>query len=112
MTAKPAMAGVAIVVASLALAACGSSSPATRPSSRDALADPVLMRGLSDPRAYAADGELYVIQRVMPPVNQVWGELMRVSQISGRVEAVRRLESGFDQALLASGVLWVTTKRG
>jgi len=72
----------------------------------------VLLRGLSYPQAYAADGELYVTQRVMPPVNQVWSELMRVNPISGRVDAVRRLGSTFDQALLASGVLWVTTTRG
>ncbi len=111
--------GVGLVVCALALAACGSSSPATRSSSPparssspDAAPDAVLLRGLSDPQAYAADGELYVAQRVMPPVNQIWSELMRVNPISGRVYAVRRLGSGFDQALLTRGVLWVTTTRG
>jgi hypothetical protein len=72
----------------------------------------VLLRGLTEPAAYAADGKLYVAQRVMPPVNWMSSELMRVDRVSGKVYAVRRLDSTFDQALLARGVLWVTTSRG
>ena len=39
-------------------------------------------------------------------------ELMRVDPVTGDVRVVRRLGSVFDQAVLADGVLWVTSTRG
>ena len=63
------------------------------------------------PAAYAAGGRLYVAQRVVPPVNFVRNELIRVDPESGRLMAVRQLDSTFDQALLADGALWVGTGR-
>lgn len=72
----------------------------------------VLLRGLVYPTAYAAGGRLYVSQQTSRPGDEVLSELMRVDPVSGRVRAVRRLGSAFDQALLAGRTLWVTTTRG
>lgn len=65
----------------------------------------MLLRDLTEPAAYAADGELYVTQRLLPPRNWISSQLMRVDPASGRVYAARRLDSTFDQALLARGAL-------
>lgn len=102
---------MSVAVCGFVVAGCGSALSARRASSSHRLTSGVLLRGLTSPQAYAADGDLYVIQRVIPPANQLLSELMRVDQRSGRVDAVRLLGSGFDQALLARGVLWVTTSR-
>jgi hypothetical protein len=72
----------------------------------------VLLRGLENAQAYAAGGRLYVAQQVSRPGAEVLSELMRVDPVSGRVGAVRRLASAFDQALLSHDVLWATTTRG
>jgi hypothetical protein len=67
---------------------------------------------LENPQAYAAGGRLYVARQVTRPGAPVLSGLMRVDPVSGHVRAVRRLGSGFDQALLVKGILWVTTTRG
>lgn len=95
--------GMAIACGVAAAVGCGS---VYRP---DPPTHAALLRGLDMPDAYAAGGRLYVAARVMPPVNWFRSELMRVDPISGRVYATRQLDSTFDQALLAHGVLWITT---
>jgi len=117
------VAGVVVLLALLVPAGCGSSSAShtsltDHPSlSKRASSAPsrggrhVLLRHLLNPQAYAAGGELYVAQQVTPAGDRVLSELMRVDPISGRVDAVRRLGSAFDQALLDDGVLWVSTTR-
>jgi hypothetical protein len=72
----------------------------------------VLLRGLVYPEAYAAGGRLYVSQQETSSPGWLFSELMRIDPVSGRVLAVRRLGSAFDQALLAGQTLWVTTTRG
>ena len=72
----------------------------------------VLLKGVSNPQAYAAGGSLYVAQDVTPAADartEVLSELMRISPASGRILASRRLGSEFDQALLTDGELWVSS---
>jgi len=103
------VAGVAVLLGLFVPAGCGSSSASSAPSRGGRQ---VLLRHLLNPHAYAAGGALYVAQQVTPPGGRVLSELIRVDPVSGRVHAVRRLGSAFDQALLADGALWVSTTRG
>jgi Protein of unknown function (DUF4232) len=112
---------MALLLSLLVLAGCGSShasrssrrSRGARSASAQSGGDGrVLLRGLEDPEAYAAGGSLYVAHEVTPPADAhtaVISELMRVSPISGRILAIRRLGSMFDQALFVDGELWVTS---
>jgi hypothetical protein len=73
----------------------------------------VLLRGLQ-PVAWglAAGGSLYLAKNVTPAADdhtELIDELMRLDPVTGRVLAVRSLESALSQALLAEGSLWVTT---
>jgi hypothetical protein len=72
----------------------------------------VLLRNLLNPEAYAADGRLWVIDQTSRPGAAVLSQIMRVNPETGRVLAVRRLGAAYDQALLANGVLSVTTSDG
>jgi hypothetical protein len=67
----------------------------------------VLLRDLDHPQAYAAGGSLYISDQTRG--RSVGDELLAVDPASGQVRAVRDLDSTFDQALLARGVLWVTS---
>jgi hypothetical protein len=113
----------ALLLGLIGLAGCGSSRPSRTPasispssvtasSSESFGASRVLLRGLQNPQGYAAGGSLYIAQQVTPPGDMALSELMRVDPVTGDVRVVRRLGSVFDQAVLADGVLWVTSTRG
>ncbi len=110
----------AVVLSVLAVVGCGSSSHPRRATGSRA-AQPtglpngsrVLLRGLQ-PLSWgtAAGGSLYLTKNLTPPADdhtELINELMRLNPMSGRVLAVRSLDSAFSQALLAEGSLWVTT---
>lgn len=106
--------GLGLLLCAVGLAACAASSsaPVARTASSRSPAGRVLLRGLTEPDAYAAGGSLYVTRDMTPRADAakpVISELIRVDPVSGRVVATRRLGSAFDQALLANGDLWVIT---
>ncbi len=60
----------------------------------------------------AASGSLYLTKHVTPSAEahtELIDELMRLDPTTGRVLAVRSLDSAFAKALLVNGSLWVTT---
>lgn len=69
----------------------------------------ILVRGLSSPQAYSTGTSLYLKTHVSRPGVFANDKLMRVDPLTGRILASRPLRRLFDQALLASGTLWVTT---
>jgi len=113
----------ALLLGLIVLAGCGSSRALRTPApssgaSRTASASEsfgasrILLRGLENPRGYAAGGSLYIAEQVTPLGDMALSELIRVDPVTGGVRAVRRLGSAFDQAVLAVDALWVTTTRG
>jgi len=73
----------------------------------------VSLDDLTNAQAYSAGRYLYVAQQVnRPGRSTVLSELTRVKPTALKVLANRQLGSGFEQALLSHGVLWVTTASG
>ncbi len=72
----------------------------------------MLLRGLRNFEAYAAGERLWVTQQTNTLGQSVVDEIMRVLPSSGRVLATRSLGGTYWQALLARGVLWVTSSVG
>ena len=100
---------LAVGASAAMVAGCGSAVRAAPVRSSPSSNGRVLLRGLDMPQAYAAGGQLYVAQRVMPPVNEIRSELIRIDPAAGHIYAVRQLDSTFEQATLTHGSLWVVT---
>ncbi|MGC9222094.1 MAG: hypothetical protein ACP5H2_12245 [Solirubrobacteraceae bacterium] len=87
--------------------------PPSKPAATNSSLRPVvLIRGLRNAQAYAADGRLYVVEQVnafgAAPIDELW----RVNPATGRILATRALGGTYSQALRHGGSLWITTTRG
>jgi hypothetical protein len=77
------------------------------PGVEGAFGQPLLM-----PQAAVTATGLYVAWQVSRPGSAVRSELARVDEASGRIEAARRLDAAFEQAVSAAGALWVAASTG
>jgi hypothetical protein len=118
--------GLLLTACGLLLTGCGSSisgpptSPegsATTPATAGQQAvrsmpsphDVALRRPLRSPQVAVTAAGVYVAWQVPARGSVVRSELARVDMATGRIEAVRRLGTVFDDATAAAGELWVTT---